>query len=294
MRLPHLSRFSKGGHRRPRLYVLSAQPTPGIPRKRRVSSCCNPSDTIVRSPHPSKTTKGGAAESCDDSGNEKSKGGPARPLGTNDNGNVLQVINNRNNNRTQNFTYDTLNRIASAGTSGTTGGTCWGYQYSIDAWGNLLSQGAWSPTYNGCTEGTMTVSADTQNRICALCYDPAGNMTSYSGASYSYDAEGHLTTTGGATYTYDGAGNRVKKMIGSTGIIYWRGLDGEITNETDAANAILHRHVFFAGRRVSRTDNLPTWTAHFYFSDHLGSANVVNSANGTIEDESDCLPYGGE
>jgi RHS repeat-associated protein len=83
-------------------------------------------------------------------------------------------------------------------------------------------------------------------------------------------------------------------MVGSTGTIYWRGLDGEIANETDASNVILHRHVFFDGRRVSRTDNQPSWSAHFYFSDFLGSANVVTNATGGIEDESDYYPYGGE
>jgi RHS repeat-associated protein len=86
----------------------------------------------------------------------------------------------------------------------------------------------------------------------------------------------------------------VKKMIGTAGTIYWRGADGETANETDAANTILHRHVFFAGRQVARSDNLPTWSAHFYFSDNLGSANVVTNATGGIENESDFYPYGGE
>jgi hypothetical protein len=35
-------------------------------------------------------------------------------LNAGDNGNVFQVTNNRDSNRTQNFTYDALNRIASA------------------------------------------------------------------------------------------------------------------------------------------------------------------------------------
>jgi len=46
-----------------------------------------------------------------------------------DNGNVFQIMNNRDNNRTQNFTYDVLNRIKSAATQGTTGGTCWGQMF---------------------------------------------------------------------------------------------------------------------------------------------------------------------
>jgi RHS repeat-associated protein len=71
-------------------------------------------------------------------------------------------------------------------------------------------------------------------------------------------------------------------------------LDGELVNETDAVNNTTHRHVFFAGHRVCRADTQPTWSAHFYFSDQLGSANVVTNATGSIEEESDYYPYGGE
>lgn len=45
---------------------------------------------------------------------------------------------------------------------------------------------------------------------------------------------------------------------------------------------------------MTRTDAQPTFSAHYYFSDHLGSANVVTNATGGIEEESDCYPYGGE
>jgi RHS repeat-associated protein len=39
---------------------------------------------------------------------------------------------------------------------------------------------------------------------------------------------------------------------------------------------------------------VPSGTAHYYFSDHLGSSNVVTNATGTIEEESDFYPFGGE
>src|SRR5947209_16003454 len=55
-----------------------------------------------------------------------------------DNGNVNQVVNNRDSNRTQNFTYDALNRIQQAYSSGTN----WGENYTIDAWSNLTNRSA--------------------------------------------------------------------------------------------------------------------------------------------------------
>ena len=54
-------------------------------------------------------------------------------LGTSDNGNVQAITNCRDTNRAQNFTYDTLNRIS----SGSTTGSNWGEDFTIDAWGKL-------------------------------------------------------------------------------------------------------------------------------------------------------------
>jgi hypothetical protein len=71
-----------------------------------------------------------------------------------DNGNVYQIVNNRDGNRTQNFLYDPLNRIWQAYTTGTNWGETFaptpqaaGTAFSsanagIDAWGNLAN---WTP-----------------------------------------------------------------------------------------------------------------------------------------------------
>src|SRR6185437_6627693 len=52
-------------------------------------------------------------------------------------------------------------------------------------------------------------------------------------------------------------------------------------------------YVFFGGKRVVRWD-VPTGHRHYYFSDHLGSSNVVTDNLGNVQDESDFYPYGGE
>jgi hypothetical protein len=54
-----------------------------------------------------------------------------------DNGNVFAITNYRDANRSQAFTYDALNRLASGASSANTGSFSWGENYSIDAWGNL-------------------------------------------------------------------------------------------------------------------------------------------------------------
>jgi len=60
-------------------------------------------------------------------------GTPQAPV---DNGTLVRIANNRDPNRSQNFTYDALNRVASAYTDGTN----WGSDYTIDAWGNLTNK----------------------------------------------------------------------------------------------------------------------------------------------------------
>ena len=100
-------------------------------------------------------------------------------LGASDNGNVTAITNNRDNTRSQNFTYDALNRLASAQTQ-TTGVTipnsnCWGLNFGYDAWGNLLSSTYTGPS--GCGQPLpLNISATTNNQIAGYCYDVAGNL----------------------------------------------------------------------------------------------------------------------
>src|SRR5437016_10016170 len=61
---------------------------------------------------------------------------PAYTIGNN--GNLFQLVNIRDNNRTQNFTYDALNRVQQANSTGTN----WGETFTIDPWGNLTNRNA--------------------------------------------------------------------------------------------------------------------------------------------------------
>jgi hypothetical protein len=54
-------------------------------------------------------------------------------LGAGDNGNVFQIVNNRDTARTQSFLYDSLNRIQQAYSNATTGQKSWGETFSSSA-----------------------------------------------------------------------------------------------------------------------------------------------------------------
>ncbi len=203
-------------------------------------------------------------------------------------GNVATVANNRNTNRDQSFTYDELNRVKTAQSAAASGGDCWGLQFGYDIWANLLSA-----TTTKCAPPNLNVTVSTKNQInnANFQYDAAGNLTFDGSLSATYDAENRITSTnGGVSYTYDGDGRRVKK---SNGKLYWYGTDSDPSEETDLSGTPAADYIFFNGKRTARLD-LPGASVHYYFANHLGSANVVTSSTGTIQDESDYYPFGGE
>ncbi len=126
----------------------------------------------------------------------------------------------------------------------------------------------------------------------------AGNMTNDgSGHTYTYDAENRLVSTAGWTYTYDGDGRRVKKCNACTsasgGTLYWPGTDSDPLIETDLAGNLNFEYIFFNGKRVARRTGTSVHP-FYYLADHLGSTSVLTGDTGTIQDESDYFPYGGE
>jgi RHS repeat-associated protein len=208
-----------------------------------------------------------------------------------DNGNVFGITNYRDSTRSQSFTYDALNRLASGWSSADTGAYSWGENYSIDAWGNLQI----SPMGGKSHGGNFTLSGNAQNRSTGLAYDAAGNLMAYLSATYSYDQENRLSSTAGMSYTYDGNGERVLKSNTSTGAAvkrYWS-IGGKTLAEGDGSGNLTAEYIYFGGNRVARVD-LPANTVHYYLSDHLGSTSIVASAAGAVEEESDYSPFGTE
>jgi RHS repeat-associated protein len=214
-------------------------------------------------------------------------------LGASDNGNVTGVTNNRDNTRSQSFTYDSLNRILTAKTSSTSGANCWDEQFGYDPWGNFLSIGRISG-YTCSNEELLSVAATTKNQVSGYTYDSAGNLINdNAGHTYTYSAENQLVTAGGVTYAYDGDGKRAQK---SGGKLYWYGMGSDPLDETDLSgnsnNATFAEYIFFNNQRIARRDYLNN--VNYYFSDHLGTARVVANASGSILDDSDFYPFGGE
>ena len=119
-----------------------------------------------------------------------------------DRGNIFQIVNNCDTRRTQSFTYDALNRIVQAWSSGSD----WGARFTIDPWGNVskrdhVSGKTWYEPFSA--------SATVNNQPWGFSYDAGGNMYSNGSARFVYDAKNRITNATGTQYIYDAEGNRV-------------------------------------------------------------------------------------
>jgi len=236
------------------------------------------------------------------------------------NGNVASITRVGDTDSTQNFTYDSLNRIATAQTSainqpdfqGDTGylQECWAEQYSYDPWGNLVSIApSSSSNYIGCSQESgfnFNGAISTKNQIVAAgyAYDSAGNLIAAppTGTAYVYDAENHLTAAAGQTYLYDGDGKRVEKATTGPPLaankLYWYDQSGNAIYETDPSGNELYRYYRFAGLLVAR-EEYNDWVDH-YGLDALGSVRWVYGTNNVYPnytvnwDVSDYYPFGAE
>ncbi|HWZ41886.1 MAG TPA: RHS repeat-associated core domain-containing protein [Candidatus Saccharimonadales bacterium] len=225
-------------------------------------------------------------------------------LGNGNNGNVYGIANYKDTTRNQAFTYDALNRLATARNAGTDCSQMvlegnkkfWGNTYVYDPWGNLLQKASLMDSNNPtCAGEGLSVTVGNNNRIstAGYAYDAAGNMTNDTRNAYTYDQENRITGAGGFNYTYDADGNRVEKANGSTGTLYWYLTPGVI-GESDLTGTMKSEYVFFNGERVARRDLVMPTGVFFYFSDHLKTTDIVTDAQGNILNESDFYPWGGE
>jgi RHS repeat-associated protein len=161
--------------------------------------------------------------------------------------------------------------------------------YTIDSWSNLTNRSGPSGM-SGCSTEGLSLSASLKNQLVGLSYDAAGNVTNDgSGNSPTYDAENRIITDAGVTYSYDADGNRMEK---SSGTFYWYGGGGAVLAESDLSGNINEEYIFFNGERIARVDR-PSGTVHYYFSDQLGSASVIASASGSVQEQYFYYPYGG-
>lgn len=174
--------------------------------------------------------------------------------GTQNNGNVLSITDQLSSVYTQTFTYDALNRTATANESR------WGLGFVYDPWGNRLQQNVTAGSAGGfqiTVDGKNHIQGAPQTCTAATlyCYDAAGNLLQDNlHHQYVFDGEERIKQVdgGNATYVYAAAGNRVRKDVSgnpSTEYLYFN--DNPIA-ERNVTTGDWSDYIFAGGKRIAR------------------------------------------
>ena len=194
-------------------------------------------------------------------------------------------------NQNQAYTYDSLNRLKTAGETGS--GTAWSQTYAYDRYGNRrVTAGASHGSNQALTpQSTADIAAGT-NRLAGtkgvntVAYDAAGNLKAdWAANAFKYDGDNRLVafdhpmgTDSDTTYSYDGEGRRVRKVVG--------GASGVTT--TYVYNVLGQLVAEFGGTAPDRPGT------RYLTPDPLGSTRVVTGEDQSVLSRHDYLPFGEE
>jgi RHS repeat-associated protein len=174
----------------------------------------------------------------------------------------------------QTYTYDALNRLA---TASETGG--WSQTSNYDRTGNRWVTNPTGINLNPLTPTAQTDYNSANNKIAASTYDTAGNQyIDKQGNSYFYDGENHQTSSivsgASSSYTYDGDGHRITKTTGAGPIVFVYDIGGKLIAE-------------YNGPATNGGTSYLT-------TDHLGSTRLVTRSDQSVVSRHDYLPFGEE
>jgi RHS repeat-associated protein len=207
--------------------------------------------------------------------------------------------------RTASYTYDSLGRLITAGTKGSTGYPQWGLSWAYDRYGNRLNQTVTAGSSFSNVLSFANPGGAQTNRPDGMCFDASGNLLAETNATcppaapmYSYDATNRLTAYQGsssAAYVYDDKGQRVKKCLpnctsptSSTVYIYSAGKDISEYDNGVTPGSPSREYVFSGGQRLT---TLTSSTTTYHHADHL-SVRLNTDSNGNKIGEQGHYPYG--
>ncbi len=219
------------------------------------------------------------------------------------NGQITQFRDNKTGEEV-NYTYDALNRLTKAETTGPE----WGETMTYDGFGNLVSE---APTKGTAPYYNLTVDVNTNRILTAgFSYDAAGNMTANPlQTRLMYNPESKLTQIGYTDYRYGADGRLLMKgqmtssypswpwYVSGSGYIYFRDPWGrerriiQCTQNPDGTTlwAVVKQTDWFLGRAVDRGNG------RYYAPDRVGSVRaVIGGYPGVLERRISYYPYGQE
>lgn len=202
--------------------------------------------------------------------------------------------------RSVSYTYDSLGRLLTAKTTGSTQYPLWGLSWTYDRYANRTAQ---TVTAGSGYNVALSINA-VNNQITGYTYDATGNITASpsNAATFVYDGEecntGYTGNGNAATYTCDGNHLRVKKVVTGTNAVttvYVRS-GGDVLAEYDnsaAGNSPTREYLYGNNLLATVTGSIggSGGTITYQHYDHL-SPRLFTDANGNNVAEEGTYPFG--
>jgi RHS repeat-associated protein len=193
-------------------------------------------------------------------------------------GQTTSVADAINSGQSASYTYDSLNRLASAATPN------WSMSWAYDEFGNRTSETG-TGTASSLTS-SLTYSASTnQITTSGYGYDAAGNMTAMpNGTSMTYDALDRVQTvttgSGTATMKYDAFNRRIEHDLpNGTQRIYFYDMGGHMIAEYDVPSVYYTNPTAVTLNGPTRTKTYLAGRVVGQWSDKLGSTRYTPSGS---------------
>jgi RHS repeat-associated protein len=209
----------------------------------------------------------------------------------NNNGQITGITDAVDGGRSAAYTYDPLQRLKTANTTGSTNYPAWGLSWTYDQYGNRTQQIVTAGSAPG-NPSPLTINASTNHITSSgYGYDAAGNMTSDGNNTLTYDAEGRVISAsnggGSGSYNYSGGSVRVHQVsttssgtTTSNSIYLGSNLIGQYDNQSGA----LGENIFLGGQRIAAVGGASVTNGGFESGSSgwtltgVGASIVTNSA----------------
>jgi YD repeat-containing protein len=204
------------------------------------------------------------------------------------NGQITSAVDNVDSGRSTVYTYDALNRLTSAVTTGSTTYPKWGLSFTYDRYGNRTAQSVTAGTANA---NSIVVNASTNHITTAgYAYDLNGNLTSDAVNSIAYDAGNRLIsssgTGGSGAYSYRASNLRTVKASGGVNTVYI--FDGNRDIAEYQNGSLANEYVYLGNKPVA---SYLSGTLYYHVADQ-DSIRVHLDSSGNIVGQRGHYPFG--
>jgi RHS repeat-associated protein len=193
------------------------------------------------------------------------------------NGQITSITDSVDSGRSITYTYDALNRLSAAVTTGSTNYPKWGLSFTYDRYGNRTAQSVTA----GTAPANSVVVSTTTNHITTsgYAYDLNGNMTNDAVNTIAYDGENRVVSSSGSagsgTYSYRASGLRAVKVSGGTTTVYLFDGNRDIAEYTNGTLA--NEYVYMGSKMIA---SHLSGTLYYQVSDHQSIRVNLNSSGG--------------